>query len=251
MLFYETFGRTSLENPYPLVFLHGFLGSRLDWMPIIEKLKSKYCCIALDLPAHGQSNPSIDLFKSVEKAILKLNMTPLLIGYSMGGRLAFSYGQEHPEKIKGLIAISAHTGLKTDLEKKKRIASDLIWQERLLTLSSEEFLSLWYRQNVFASLQNQPDLLKNLIKIRQYQNPRELADVLKQVSLANQPLYESFSHPTFLICGEEDVSYLKLYDSLPTPFKKVIKNVGHCAHLEDPLACVEAIESFASIKKDE
>src|SRR3989339_1514258 len=196
MLFYEVFGNTSVDHPTPLIFLHGFLGSHLDWMPIIQELQNTYCCIAVDLPSHGKSTPSNDIFTSLETTLLSLSSSPLfLLGYSLGGRLAFSYGKKHPEKVKGLMALSAHTGLTTSLEKEKRASMDLLWQKRLETLPPTEFLALWYEQPVFASLHKRPELLQKLLQTRVYHNPKELADILGQVSLAKQPLYETFAHP--------------------------------------------------------
>lgn len=38
-----------------LLFLHGFLGSRTDWVPVMAHLASSARCIAIDLPGHGQT----------------------------------------------------------------------------------------------------------------------------------------------------------------------------------------------------
>lgn len=248
MLFYEIFGSLSITYPTPLVFLHGFLGSHLDWIPLIEKLQDRYMCIAIDLPAHGKSSYAEDVFSSVEKTLLSLATIPILIGYSLGGRIAFDYGKKHPEKIKSLIALSSHTGLKTAEEKEKRKISDLLWQARLENLSPQEFLTLWYKQPIFSSLQEKPELLHKLLEMRAYKNPKELSQVFNQVSLANQPLYENFKHPTYFLFGEKDTSYVKLYNTHPLEIKKEIKKAGHAVHLENPLECLEAVDYFISKK---
>jgi 2-succinyl-6-hydroxy-2,4-cyclohexadiene-1-carboxylate synthase len=243
MLFYETFGSDPVT---PLIFLHGFLGSRLDWVPMIESLQNRYRCIAVDLPSHGKSPYFDDVFAALEKTLLSLSedSLPILVGYSLGGRLALNYGNKHPEKIKGLIALSSHTGLKTKLEKHERKKKDLLWEERLKTLSSDEFLKLWYKQPVFASLQKRPELLKELLERRSYQNGLELANVLNQVSLRKQSLYDTFRHPVHFLFGEEDGAYVDLYSSIPSSLKKEIKNAGHPVHLENPMACIGAIQEI-------
>jgi len=215
---------------------------------MIESLQNRYRCIALDLPSHGKSPRSNDVFAELEKTLLSLSKeaTPILIGYSLGGRLGFAYGNKHPEKIKGLIALSSHMGLKTDLEKQERKKNDLLWEERLKTLPSDEFLKLWYEEPVFASLQKRPEILEELLKRRSYQNGVELADILSQVSLSKQPVYDEFEHPVHFLFGEEDKSYVGLYSSIPSSLKKEIKKAGHAVHLENPMACVEAIEAMIS-----
>jgi isochorismate synthase/2-succinyl-5-enolpyruvyl-6-hydroxy-3-cyclohexene-1-carboxylate synthase/2-succinyl-6-hydroxy-2,4-cyclohexadiene-1-carboxylate synthase/O-succinylbenzoate synthase len=41
----------------PLVlFLHGFLGSKTDWLPVMKHLTPSARCIAVDLPGHGQTS---------------------------------------------------------------------------------------------------------------------------------------------------------------------------------------------------
>lgn len=245
MLFYETFGNTSIKKPYPLVFLHGFLGSRVDWMPVITLLQKEYECIAIDLPAHGKSSHSQNIHLEVEIALQQWP-NAILVGYSLGGRLSLGFGQKHPEKIKGVIALSAHPGLSSKELRDHRLQNDLAWQNRLITLSSSDFLSLWYEQKVFASLQKRPELLKHLLNIRAYHNPNDLASILDQASLAKQPLYQNFQHPLSFLYGEEDISYVELYRNWPAFEKKTIPLSGHAAHLENPFQCAEAIAFFAA-----
>lgn len=38
------------------VFLHGFLGDKEDWLPIIRALALTHHCVALDLPGHGRTS---------------------------------------------------------------------------------------------------------------------------------------------------------------------------------------------------
>ena len=46
---------------FPLVLVHGFLGSAQMWEPQIEYFKKEYRVITLDLPGFGKSNKS-DIF---------------------------------------------------------------------------------------------------------------------------------------------------------------------------------------------
>ena len=39
-----------------VVFLHGFMGDKEDWAPIIQALAVSHHCIALDLPGHGTTH---------------------------------------------------------------------------------------------------------------------------------------------------------------------------------------------------
>lgn len=247
MLFYRTFGSPSAKLP-SLIFLHGFLGSHADWGPIADLLKDRYFGITIDLPSHGNSPVSDNLFASLETTLLSISQeTPfVLIGYSLGGRLAFRYGQKYPHALKALVALSAHIGLKSSQEQEKRQAQDLLWQERLLTLSPQEFLPLWYKQAVFSSLHRKPKLLDQMVKSRASNQLKPLASVLEQASLSKQPFYKNFPFPACFLCGEEDPAYVSLYQTHFGKAAKVISNAGHTVHLENPLECARAIDSFLS-----
>ena len=248
MLFHQTFRSCSLNKSTPLVFIHGFLGSHLDWIPMIDILQKQYPCIAIDLPAHGNSPFSKDVFSSLEQTLLSLPFQKLwIIGYSLGGRLALAYGQKHPNKPQGLISFSAHTGLKTSDQREKRKENDLLWEDRLKNLPPDEFLKLWYSQSVFSSLQKKTKLLEEIFTRRKYKNPEELALLLREVSLAKQPLYQTFQHPIYFVYGDEDETYKNLYSTHPRHLVKTIKNAGHTVHLENPTSCIETIQDW--IKK--
>ena len=52
----QQFGKPKNGDKKPVcVFLHGFLGSGDDWLPIMQSLAMTHQCFALDLPGHGRS----------------------------------------------------------------------------------------------------------------------------------------------------------------------------------------------------
>ena len=93
----------------PVVFLHGFLGSSLDWLEVLSYLPS-FKSYLIDLPGHGKSafHPELILPHFEEKIDL--------VGYSMGGRLALQYAAQNPQKIEKLILLSTHLGLFSEEE---------------------------------------------------------------------------------------------------------------------------------------
>lgn len=86
-----------------VVFLHGFLGTGEDWIPIMKAISSSTRCIAVDLPGHGgsrfqyhgkNSSQRPDLSIEVVTDILCKVLNDLspgkvtLVGYSMGARIS-------------------------------------------------------------------------------------------------------------------------------------------------------------------
>lgn len=86
-----------------VLFLHGFLGTGEDWIPIMKAISRSTRCIAVDLPGHGGSkllyhgkniserpNLSIDVVSDILSKVLS-DISPgkvTLVGYSMGARIA-------------------------------------------------------------------------------------------------------------------------------------------------------------------
>ena len=95
---------------YPLVLIHGFLGSSEMWMPQIEYFKSNYRVITLDLPGFGKSNKvkSYDSIASMAKIIIhnlkKRDIKKFhLLGHSMGGMIVQEIVKISEESISKLI----------------------------------------------------------------------------------------------------------------------------------------------------
>lgn len=98
-----------------LVFLHGFLGSSEDWIPIMKSISGSARCISIDLPGHGESmfqksdsgeaaqDPtlSIEIVAHVLSALLlQISSERItLVGYSMGARIALYMALKFPDMV--------------------------------------------------------------------------------------------------------------------------------------------------------
>lgn len=97
-----------------VIFLHGFLGNSQDWIPLMKALSTSARCISIDLPGHGESciechgkksiqEPSLSI-ESVAEMLLRLICSSttgmvMLVGYSMGGRIALYMSLKYCEKV--------------------------------------------------------------------------------------------------------------------------------------------------------
>lgn len=224
-------GRIEYGDPHnpSLVFLHGFLGCKEDWEPLIHHCADKYHCIALDLPGHGVSPYCDDILSTLKDNLVS---KPTLIGYSMGGRLALQLR----DQATAVVNIAGHPGLKTQTEKEQRLLIDTQWSEKLQNLAFEDFLKQWYAQPLFGEHAEQ------LLEKRKNQNPQNLFRVLLQLSLAHQLLIEDFPCHTLFICGEKDTKYHTLFKKLEDRVcVNVVRNSAHAVHIEQPFLCATSI----------
>lgn len=97
-------------NEFPLIMVHGFLGSSIMWGPQIDELKKYYRIIAPDIPGFGYSNKVLpcNSINSMAKSILDLidqkNINKFhLLGHSMGGMIVQEMTKLAGEKIEKLI----------------------------------------------------------------------------------------------------------------------------------------------------
>ena len=111
-LYYETHGRAGQR---PLILLHGGLGSGEMFGPILPALTADHQVIAPDLQGHGRTadiNRPLDIrlmADDVAALIEHLGLEkPDVMGYSLGGGVAFQTAVRHPEVVGRLVMVSAN-----------------------------------------------------------------------------------------------------------------------------------------------
>lgn len=213
-----------------IVFLHGFLGEPEDWLPVIAHLPCEYQCEALDLNA---PDPLVHAKILLEKQLSSF----FLVGYSMGGRIAWQLASMFSFALEGMILLGAHPGLDSEEERKERLKSDQYWIDLLQTGDMSDFLQKWYSQPLFATVRKKEELIAKRMK----RDPVILADMMRTMSLGRQPKLSPFS-PTLFLYGIEDVKYGKMYSN--QEFVEAIPDAGHAAHIENPEAVASAIKRF-------
>ncbi|QYJ88134.1 2-succinyl-6-hydroxy-2,4-cyclohexadiene-1-carboxylate synthase [Shewanella mesophila] len=227
-----------------LVLLHGFLGNKQDWQTLMPRLSQHFYCVCLDLPGHGDS-PSITLDKPgfvqvsqvIEQTLAALNVSHFhLLGYSLGGRIALHIALLMPEKVLSMTLESCHYGLDSQVSRSERLQNDEQWDERLQHLTMTEFLTLWYRQAVFADLSD--DVRANLIKRRANNTAAALRSIYLATSLGQQQHLSNI--PNQLVgdwhyfVGKQDKKFMHLAQQWQSkaPIKlHFFENAGHNIHL--------------------
>lgn len=262
-----------------IMFLHGFLGTGEDWIPIMKSLSATTRCISIDLPCHGKSRIQSNFDKgknqeftiSVEviaDALHKLisDITPLkvvLVGYSMGARIALYMALRCNKKISGAIIISGSPGLKDEAAKRTRKAQDDARAHYLVKHGLHCFMDMWYEGELWNSLRRHPHFKQIVGSREQHDDIDALAKSLSQLSLGRQPsLWKDLricNKPLLFIVGENDQKFKdiawgmcseidtgleaegnrsKMHEVLEVP------ECGHAVHLENPLPLINAVRKF-------
>lgn len=241
--------RGHIKNP-ALIFMHGLLGRGDDFFPMIDILEKDFYCISLDLPGHGTSpyyRPACD---AILKTIGSLSLSSAYgVGYSLGGRILMQL-QETLPFLKKTFFLSAHLGVEKEQKKEQRAKEDL-WLARLNNMSLDEFLTLWYREPLFISLQNNKALLSKVLQKRRHQNKEGLASMIDQFRLSEQPIFSPEKGRHILLYGQWDEKYKELYRQKNSQADVVeISQSGHAVHLENPSECAEKIRMILAKEKE-
>lgn len=194
-----------MSHPFTLHALPGFLGQPADWDLLDDWNLNPHRIEKHDLVAYGSERSSFQKWSEVfNSQVSKAQEQRILLGYSLGGRLALHALSHAPHLWKGAIFVSTHTGLNCEVKKKERLEHDFQWAERFLHDPWEEVIESWNAQPVFAK-----DTF--VFERKDTKNRIVAADLLRSFSLGLQDSFESFicqsPLPILWIVGEHDADY--------------------------------------------
>lgn len=183
--------------------LHGFLGQPSDWNVLNSQLTE--CQLVKHDLFQSQPIEPFDAWANHFNQKIDVSSFPILLGYSMGGRLAMNALMDVPHLWKGAILVSSHLGLKTEEEKNTRYASDCEWSSRFLNESWDGLMEQWNEREMFTTA-------SFAFKRKEEEYKREhLAKALDIWSLGKQEEMTFFlsqiSLPILWVAGENDFHY--------------------------------------------
>ena len=105
---------TGTKNAQAVVLLHGFGSSLQTWDEWSSVLERNFRVVRLDIAGFGLTGASPDNNYSDEADVKRLAnflnqigvQNPILIGHSMGGRIAWNFASEYPDRVKRLILLA-------------------------------------------------------------------------------------------------------------------------------------------------
>jgi 2-succinyl-6-hydroxy-2,4-cyclohexadiene-1-carboxylate synthase len=221
--------------PADLLLLHGFTQTGASWDGVRRALGARYRALAPDLGA-GPWEAELDRLEALAPA------AHVLIGYSMGGRIALAAALAMPARVERLVLVGASPGLADPEERARRRAADEALAERIEAIGVEAFAGEWGAQPLFAG---QPERVAAAAHADRLRNtPEGLAAALRGLGTgAMEPLWDRLGEltmPVALVVGERDEKFRgvaeRMRAALPDARVIVVPGAGHAAHLERPEA---------------
>ena len=230
-----------------VVFLPGFMQRGEAWAPVAERVGQRYRCLCLD---HRTST----WWERLAEVRVAAPAGSVLVGYSMGGRLALHAALAEPERYAALITVGASPGIEDPGARAERRAADerlAAWMERA---AIEEVVAHWEGLPVFEG--QPPELVAAQRRGRLSHDPARLAALLRGGGQgALKPLWQrlgALGTPLLAVAGARDAAYVEAAERLsaliPAAHSVTIPGAGHAVHLERPARMSEIIVSFVGAR---
>ena len=236
---------------FPLVLVHGFLGSSAMWSPQKEFLSKYYRVIAPALPGFGESSKikSLDSINAMAEKVLEiLNKKEIkkfnLMGHSMGGMIVQEMAKISGEKINKLICYA--TGPIGDIP--GRFEPIDVSREKLkengIAETSNRISKKWFVEGDQAKYFY---LCDNANKATSEEAADNALNALKNWNGVDN--LKNINNETLIIWGDKDTAYNfdqvdALSKNIPNSKMEIFKGCSHNVHLELPEKFNEIVKNF-------
>ena len=252
------------DGPVVVAFLHGLMGRGKNFTRFAKDLSAQCTSLLVDLPNHGTSGWTDefsyeDMADTVAEALRAKSggRKIMLVGHSMGGKVAMVLALRHPDLVDRLIVedISPRlspqatdefvhllgTMLRMDLDSyESRAEADAVMAEHVHDARVRGFLlqNLRREGGRFAWQPNVAMLFEHLEAVGSFPDPAAPEDPDRV-----------FDRPVLWLAGansdyvrDEDVPRMK--DLFPRVVRVTVRDAGHWLHADQPEAFVSAVRTF-------
>lgn len=245
----------SWGTAFPLIILHGLLGSSDNWTGLSKRLAQDFAVYAVDQRNHGASPHSAEFNYDVMASDLRKFFADHSIsqahvmGHSMGGKTAMQFAMDYPELVSKLVVVDIAPKNYPPHHNEIFAALNDIVPEQFFSRSdvdralSEKILDAPVRQFLLKNLTNRPEGgLQWKIDLESiWKNYDQITKTPRSA--------KSFSKPTLFIRGERsdyvtDADAPAIKAIFPESQIATIPNVGHWVHAESPNEFLRMVFSF-------
>lgn len=229
------------ESSPTLAFLCGLLSDARVWEPVAERLPK-------GLPARIFAFPGHDSLATMAAAVLRETEGPLvLIGHSMGGRVALEAVRQAPARIAGLVL--ANTGVHPPAPGERE------GRQRLIDIARSQGMAALAEAWLPPMMGAAPDRIEALMpSLREMVAGYTLQAYLGQIeALLGRadagPVLAGYAGPVLLTSADHDrwsppVQHEAMHDLAPHATLSIVSGAGHMMPMEAPEAVAAAIADW-------
>lgn len=239
----------------PLALLHGLFGSARNFGAVQKRLAARRRVLALDLRNHGASPHAagMDYGEQAGDVLETLGgraaLPPVVVGHSMGGKVAMRLALDAPEAVSRLVVCDiAPVAYPPHFRAYARAMLGLDLASGLTRGAADAALAPAVPDAAVRAF-----LLQNLVP---GERPHwriglaEIAAALSDIEGWEAPAGAQFAAPVLFLAGERS-DYVRpehrgaIRALFPAARFVTLRNAGHWLHADQPDAFVSAIDAFA------
>jgi pimeloyl-ACP methyl ester carboxylesterase len=242
-----------------VLLIHGAGMSARSWREQIGGLGHVLRVVAVDLPGHGDSDPTaeatVESYAEVARRVLDaLGTGPVVvIGHSLGGAVALVLAARHPKLLKGLVLVSSCAKLpRTD-----GAPETLFWllpgpiRKVVFLAMTHVFFALdaMAKKILFAPGASMEAVQLGIEEIRTCRPETILKDAAAARAMDLENLARGLAAPVLVLCGERDrltplALSERLRELIPDARLRLVAAAGHMLPMEAPQQVNGAILEF-------
>jgi 2-succinyl-6-hydroxy-2,4-cyclohexadiene-1-carboxylate synthase len=223
-----------------VLFIPGFMQPADAWAPVAERLDPP-----TTLLTHREHS-----FEGRLAEIAAAGAQALIVGYSLGGRLALRAALRDPARYAGLVTVGVTAGIEDTAERAARAEADERLASWIEAAPIEDVVAIWERQPLFADQSEM--LVEQQRPGRLAQDPVALARLLRSAGQGVlDPVWHellTFQLPLLAVAGARDEGYVsaaqKLADTAPNARAQIVEHAGHAPQLQQPDELAVLIAAF-------
>ena len=241
--------------------IHGFTGTGADFEPWFRTLSPELNWEAPNLPGHGPSlEHEVEAYSSMEactamlEARIESEPRPvLLVGYSLGGRVALHFAARFSHLLQGLVLFGANPGIREEEVRDERVRWEEQLCQRLQDDGVEGFMKYWQSLPIIETQKRIADEIWVPMRERRLLCKSEgLIQSLRTMGTGRMvslwDALENISCPVLYCAGQEDDKYCRIgqevVERLPRGQFISLPGAGHAAHLEALEASGEVVRNW-------
>lgn len=231
----------------PAILLHGWNGSRKEWLFNLKALAPRFRAIAPDLPGFGDSEDMRNFSYTLDEAASfleafrrRLRLQSFhLVGHSMGGSIAAHYAAKHPGNVRKLVLISTPTR-SSSVALRMRMPGVSQFLSATYRFRSEAILKWTFYHGLHKPEYQDLDFVRANIQTISHTTKTALiesARLFRKMNLEDD--LRRINRPTLIVFGDKDrtVSTREVAlqkKNLPQPYVAIITGSGHSPNFERP-----------------
>jgi 2-succinyl-6-hydroxy-2,4-cyclohexadiene-1-carboxylate synthase len=235
---------TSGDGSREFCFVHGFTQTGKSWTTAAQAIGDSINTF-VDAPNHGESQGISLTLQETGDELADIAFGKILVGYSMGARMALHAAIQHPYAMTGLILVSGTPGIEDDAEREARVQADEELASRIEMIGTSAFIQEWIRQPLFAKSKFSDEEIQDRCK----NTATSLATSLRTCGTGQQESLwsqlQEIKIPVLLICGTRDEKFVEIAKRMNQMISgstmRILDKAGHNAHLDQPEDFAQAV----------